>query len=63
MKLKFMTFAMFCTEKNISTEAFEEKSPEEKVALLKEHSATQEAYIKSIEDDVNIRNVCKGSNF
>jgi len=50
--LKFMTFAMFCTEKGISTDAFEEKSAEEKFALLKEHSATQEAYIKSIEDDV-----------
>lgn len=51
--LKFMTFAMFCADKGISTEAFEEKSSEEKFALLKEHSATQEAYIKSIEDDVN----------
>jgi len=51
--LKFMTFAMFCTEKGISTDVFDEKSAEEKFALLKEHSATQEAYIKSIEDDVN----------
>lgn len=51
--LKFMTFAIFCTEKGISTDAFEEKSAEEKFALLKEHSATQEAYIKSIEEDVN----------
>ena len=48
-----MTFAMFCTEKGITTEAFDEKSAEEKFALLKEHSATQEAYIKSIEEDVN----------
>lgn len=48
-----MTFAIFITEKGISNEAFEAKSPEEKFALLQEHSATQEAYIKSIEDDVN----------
>jgi hypothetical protein len=51
--LKFMTFAMFIAEKGITTEIFEEKSSEEKFALLKEHSESQEAYIKSIEEDVN----------
>jgi hypothetical protein len=51
--LKFMTFALFIEQKNISNEDFEAKSSEEKFALLKEHSASQEAYIKSIEDDVN----------
>lgn len=53
--LKFMTFALFIEQKGISSEVFEAKSSEEKVALFKEHSATQEAYIKSIEDDVNTK--------
>jgi hypothetical protein len=51
--LKFMTFALFIEQKGISNEGFEAKSSEEKFVLLKEHSASQEAYIKSIEDDVN----------
>ena len=53
MELKFKTFANFCADKGISTEVFENKSSEEKMALLKEHSNSQEAYIKSIEEDVN----------
>lgn len=51
--LKFMTFALFIEEKGISNEVFEQKSAEEKIVLLKEHTASQESYIKSIEDDVN----------
>ena len=51
--LKFMTFALFIENKGISNEVFEGKSAEEKLALLKEHGKGQEAYIKSIEEDVN----------
>jgi len=51
--LKFMTFAVFIENKGISNEVFEAKSSEEKVVLLKEHTEGQEAYIKSIEEDVN----------
>lgn len=51
--LKFMTFATFIENRGISNEVFDAKSSEEKVALLKEHTQGQEAYIKSIEDDVN----------
>ena len=53
--LKFMTFATFIENKGISTEVFDAKSSEEKVALLKEHTVGQEAYIKSIEEDVNTK--------
>mgnify|MGYP003632937997 FL=1 len=52
-ELKFMTFALFIENKGISNEVFEAKSAEEKVALLKDHAQGQEAYIKSIEEDVN----------
>tara|TARA_R110000787_G_scaffold65932_2_gene148386 strand:- start:1524 stop:2864 length:1341 start_codon:yes stop_codon:yes gene_type:complete len=53
--LKFMTFALFIENKDISNEVFEAKSADEKVALLKEHTLGQEAYIKSIEEDVNTK--------
>jgi len=53
--LKFMTFATFIENKGISNEVFEAKSSEEKVVLLKEHTEGQEAFIKSIEDDVNTK--------
>jgi len=53
--LKFMTFATFIENKGISNEVFDGKSSDEKVALLKEHTTGQEAFIKSIEDDVNTK--------
>jgi len=50
-----MTFALFIENKGISNEVFEAKSPQEKVVLLKEHTLGQEAFIKSIEEDVNTK--------
>lgn len=46
--LKFMTFALFLTEKGITDEDFNNKSSEEKVALLKEHAKGQEDYLETI---------------
>lgn len=50
--LKFMTFAPFLEEKGIDLEAFEQKSAEDKLPLLKEHADQVEAYIKSLGDDL-----------
>jgi len=53
MKNKFITFAAFLIAKEISTEAFEEKSAEDKLVLFKEHGSEQEAYIESLKNDVD----------
>ena len=50
--LKFMTFAPFLEEKGIDLEAFEQKSAEDKLPLLKEHADQVEAYITSLGDDL-----------
>ena len=47
-----MTFALFLQEKGIELEAFEAKSSEDKLPLLKEHGNQVEAYIKSLGDNI-----------
>jgi HK97 family phage major capsid protein len=47
------TLIAFLAAKGISNEAFEAKTKEEQLVLLKEHNAENEAVIKAIEDNVD----------
>lgn len=52
MNKKFMTFAAFLTEKNISNEAFDALTGAEQVKLHEEHTKGQEEYIAELEKQV-----------